>query len=49
MAQEGEIVIRKMKKEILEKAFGVWKSRGSGADFVRKLRDKSDRARRLGI
>ena len=38
------------KKRIVEETFGAWKSKGSGVDYVRKLRKESEkRMKRLGL
>ena len=46
------VEIMKMKEDILEKAFGLWKGKikGSSVEYVRKMRKEWDvRAKRLGI
>jgi len=41
---------RKQKKDIIERAFGSWKIKETGAEYVRKLRRESEKRReRLGI
>ena len=38
------------KKVVLEKTFGAWKSKGSGVDYVREIREDSEkRLKRLGV
>lgn len=41
---EGDdIMIKKIDTKALEDSFGAWKSRGSGVDFVRDVRDESEK------
>ena len=48
--RDEEIVMKKVKAKILEKAFGSWNTKGSGVDYVRSIRKESEkREKRLGL
>lgn len=50
-AIDDRIVMRRLKGDILEKSFGAWgKSKESGVEYVRKIRDEEEkRLKRLGL
>ena len=37
------LVMKKYSRKIIEKSFGSWKTKGSGVEFVRKIRDESEK------
>ena len=47
----GEAIIKKVRKDALEKAFGAWgTSKESGIEYVRKIRNEEEkRLKRLGL
>ncbi|MBI4162874.1 MAG: AbrB/MazE/SpoVT family DNA-binding domain-containing protein [Candidatus Aenigmarchaeota archaeon] len=47
----GKIIIEKLdKRGIVARTAGVWKSKGSGIDYVREMRKKDEeRFKRLGL
>ncbi len=48
--RENGIFLRKMDKSIISKTAGIWKSKGSGVEYVRKIRDEEEkRLKRLGL
>ncbi len=48
--EDNEIVMKKIKGEILERSFGAWGSGKSGVEFTRKIRNESEeREKRLGL
>jgi AbrB family looped-hinge helix DNA binding protein len=51
LPEKNEAVIKKVRKDALEKAFGAWgTSRESGVEYTRKIRDEHEkRLRRFGL
>lgn len=42
--------MEKVKREIVEKIFGSWKTKGSGVSFARKIQDEAEkREKYLGL
>ena len=45
-----DIILRKSREKLLEKSFGAWKTKGSGIDFVREIREDSEnRVKKMGL
>ena len=50
MEEEGEIKMKKFDEDTFKKAFGSWKIKESGVEYVRKMRKESEkRMKRLGL
>jgi len=46
----SKIRSKKEKMNIIERSFGIWKMKESGKEYVRKIRDESEkRLKRLGL
>ena len=46
----SKIKPKKEKMDIVERSFGIWKMKESGKEYVRKIRDESEkRLKRLGL
>ena len=47
---DGVIIMKKVKKDSFEAAFGIFKDfKVDSVEYVRKMRDESDRLKRLGV
>lgn len=51
LPEKDEAVLKKMKRDVVERAFGAWgSSRESGVKYARKIRDEEEkRLKRLGL
>ena len=48
--KEGSIFMKKLDKDLIGRTAGIWKSKGSGLGYVRKLRSEEERRlKRLGL
>ncbi len=46
-AENGEIIMKRLKGKIVERCFGSWKTTGSGVEFVRKIRDEAEKREKI--
>ena len=48
--KDDGIFLRRLNKDFIKKTAGIWKSKGSGVAYVRKIRDEEEkRLKRLGL
>ncbi|MBI2971948.1 MAG: AbrB/MazE/SpoVT family DNA-binding domain-containing protein [Candidatus Aenigmarchaeota archaeon] len=48
--REDGIFLKKLDKDFIRKTAGIWKSKGSGLAYVRKIRDEEEKKlKRLGL
>lgn len=50
LPKDDGIFLKKLDRDFIKKTAGIWKSKGSGTEYVRKLRGEEEkRLKRLGL